>query len=359
MDEERVEVGREIGLDRLLGDVMEIHRTSQEGGTINVYGRFLMREKEAIPLLQKRLGEQDLLALFRREGDEVLLKIGRSVKPPPSNPLINLILFLATVLTTLFAGALQRGANPIADPETLLLGIPFSFTLLTILGAHEFGHFFASRRLGISATLPYFLPFPHLIGTFGAVIKIRSPMPDRQALVEVGAAGPFAGMIFAIPAVLIGLRLSEVVESSQFSGGIELGNSLLFWIFSKLSFGNLPEGYDVLLHPIAFAGWIGFFVTAMNLLPISQLDGGHIAYALFGRGHRTLALVLFVFLLPLGFLWFGWFIFGMLVLFLGLRHPPPLDDLTPLSPKHRLAAWIAFLLFLLTFTPAPFGIQGP
>jgi membrane-associated protease RseP (regulator of RpoE activity) len=357
MDIEKAEEREEFSLFRILGDLMEITRTSDDAGKTTLYGKFLIPEKDAIPILQKRLAEQNMVPHLRREGNEVSIQIGRKVELPPANPLINLLLFLATVITTLFAGALQRGANPLTDPGSIVLGVPFSFTLLTILGAHELGHYFASRRLGINATLPYFLPFPHIIGTFGAVIKIRSPMPDRRALVEVGAAGPFAGMIFAIPAVVIGLKLSEIIEISELAGGISLGNSFLFWLFSRLSIGSIAEGYDVVLHPVAFAGWIGFFVTAMNLLPMGQLDGGHISYALFGKRHRPLALAFFVLLLLFGLRWTGWLFFGMLVMIIGLRHPPPLDDLTVLSPVHKFTSWIAFILFVLTFTPVPFGFQ--
>jgi len=166
-------------------------------------------------------------------------------------------------------------------------------------------------------------------------------------------------MIFAIPAVLIGLRLSQIIEIGELTDGISLGNSILFWILSKLSLGNLPDGYDVILHPIAFAGWIGLFITAMNLLPLGQLDGGHISYALLGRGHRPIALIFFAFLLFFGIFWNGWIMFGIMVFILGLRHPPPLDDLTPLDPRDKFFSWIAFLLFLLTFTPVPFGFQRP
>jgi membrane-associated protease RseP (regulator of RpoE activity) len=357
MDLEKEENREGFRLSRLLGGLLEVTRTSEKGGSVTLYGKFLLRERDAIPLLQKRFEEQNLVPHLRRVGNEVSIQIGRKVELPPANPLINLLLFLATVLTTLFAGAMQRGANPLSDPGSIVLGVPFSFTLLSILGAHELGHYFTSRRLGINATLPYFIPFPHLIGTFGAVIKIRSPMPDRRALVEVGAAGPFAGMIFAIPAVIIGLKLSEIIEISELAGGISLGNSFLFWLFSRITIGSIAEGYDVILHPVAFAGWIGFFVTAMNLLPMGQLDGGHIAYALFGKRHRPLALVFFVLLLLFGLRWMGWLFFGMMVMIMGLRHPPPLDDLTLLSPVHKYTSWIAFLLFVLTFTPVPFGFQ--
>lgn len=178
-------------------------------------------------------------------------------------------------------------------------------------------------------------------------------MPDRRALVEVGAAGPLAGLAFAIPITLIGLKLSKVVGLSSVEGSIPLGNSLLFYALSGMVFPDLPQGQDVLLHPVAFAGWFSTFVTSMNLLPLGQLDGGHIAYAVFGRAHRGIVWVVFAALFGLGFFWPAWFFFALLVFLLGLRHPPPLDDVTPLDSKHILLGTICLFFFTVTFMPVP------
>ncbi|RME63046.1 MAG: site-2 protease family protein, partial [Nitrospirae bacterium] len=204
--------------------------------------------------------------------------------------LLPLVLFCLTVLSTLFAGALQKGLNPISDVKNLLAGVPFSLSLMSILLAHEFAHFFASKFNRVEATLPHFIPVPSIIGTFGAFIKMKSPIVTRKALVEIGASGPLAGFVVALFVSAYGLSLSEVVAVKDTGAGLVLGDSIVFKGLSWLILGNIPEGKDVLLHPVAFAGWIGMFVTAMNLLPIGQLDGGHIAYALLGpKLHRNLS----------------------------------------------------------------------
>lgn len=288
--------------------------------------------------------------------ERVALRVVRvpEQKLTDTNPLIHVALFLATLASTLVAGAIQRGANPFLHPKSLALGIPFSFTLLAILGAHELGHYFVSRKNGVKATLPFFLPNPSpYVGTFGAVIRVKSLMPSRRTLLEIGAAGPICGMVFALPAVLVGLKFSQVIPSASLAGATRLGDSLLFSVAQRLVIGRLNPGSDVVLHPVAYAGWIGFLVTAMNLLPVGQLDGGHIAYALLGRGHRWVAIIAVLALVGLGFLWQGWFIWVVLILLLGLRHPPPLNDFTPLDPTRMRIALLAAIIFILTFTPIP------
>ena len=177
------------------------------------------------------------------------------------------------------------GGNPLSNFYDIYLGIPFSLTLMLILGCHEFGHYYYALKHNVDATLPYFLPAPpyfFIIGTFGAFIKIKSPIYRKDALLQIGAAGPIAGFIIAVPSLIIGLLLSEVIFINDQYQGIILGDSLLMKLFTAIIFPDLSEGYDVLLHPIAFAGWIGLLVSMLNLLPIGQLDGGHIAYAMLG-----------------------------------------------------------------------------
>jgi membrane-associated protease RseP (regulator of RpoE activity) len=273
---------------------------------------------------------------------------------------VNALLFAGTIITTMAAGAMQVGVNPFSHPELLHKGIPFSATLLLILGVHECAHYLAARQWGVRATLPYFIPVPpplFMIGTMGAFIKLRSPIPNRNALVDMGVSGPLAGFVVAVLVSMIGLARSEVIRMPEAmeGGALFLGNSLLFSFLSGAVIGHIPEGYDVMLSPVAFAGWIGLFVTAINLLPIGQLDGGHVIYALFGSRHRLIGKVTVVALLPLGIFGQGWFVWAFLLfMVLGMKHPPPYDMYQPLDPRRRLVGYVAIGVFLVSFTPVPF-----
>ncbi|HUH66726.1 MAG TPA: site-2 protease family protein, partial [Syntrophales bacterium] len=269
-------------------------------------------------------------------------------------PILHVALFLITVLCTLVAGTLQQGINPLDHPLLLWKGIPFSFTLLLILGAHEFGHYFVSRKHNIDVTLPYFIPAPSLVGTFGAFIKMKSPIMDRRILLDVGAAGPLAGLCVTIPILIIGLLLSEV-RYEGVEKGFSLGSSLLFAAMNWLVHGPLPDNADVILHPVAFSGWIGLLVTSLNLLPVGQLDGGHVAYAVIGRRQVIVAKVVLIALVILGATgWEGWFIWAVILLFMGVHHPPVIYDWIPLDRKRMVIGWITIAAFVLTFTPVPF-----
>lgn len=277
-----------------------------------------------------------------------------------SSARLNVILFIATFITTTLAGTLMEAAPTASFFSQIHKGLPFSITLLMILLFHEFGHYFMARKHHVDATLPYFIPAPSIIGTFGAVIKMRSPLRSKRALLDIGAAGPLAGVLIAIPATLIGLHLSEVRFVTGTQGGISLGSSLLFSLLSWLSLGPVPENYDIFLHPVAFAGWIGMLVTMLNLLPIGQLDGGHIAYAVLGkRIHQLSAYIILPVLLVLGFIaWQGWLIWCALLFFvMGTKHPPTMDEYSSLDQKRKIIGWIALVLFVLTFTPSPFHIN--
>ncbi|MHC2993943.1 MAG: site-2 protease family protein [Candidatus Atribacteria bacterium] len=238
-------------------------------------------------------------------------------------------------------------------------GIWYALPLITILLAHELGHFFVSRINGVEVTLPFFIPFPlSPFGTLGAVIKMKGFMPDRKALFDIGIAGPLVGLIFTIPVIIIGLKLSEVAVISEIEGPITLlGSSILFSFIEKIILGNLPEGQDIILHPIAYAGWVGLFVTALNLLPVGQLDGGHIIYSLFGKNSKiayyiTLGILglICIFINP------AWTLLFILLLIFGFHHPPPLDDITPLDKKRRLLGICALIFCIISFTPVPFQI---
>lgn len=268
---------------------------------------------------------------------------------------VPLILFVATIITTLFAGALQQGINPLKDFSRLREGYPFSVSIITILLGHEMGHYFASRAHRTRATLPYFIPAPSIIGTFGAFIKMKSPILTRKALIDIGATGPLIGFFLSLIACIVGLPMSKIISLKGEENVFVLGDSLLFFSLVKLTFGDIPSGQDVLLHPVAFAGWIGLFVTSMNLLPAGQLDGGHIAYALFGRNHFYISRATIFGIAVLGvFYWYGWLVWAALLLFLGVDHPPILIWEKKLSWSRKLIGGTSFLVFLLTFTPVPF-----
>ncbi|RJP59135.1 MAG: site-2 protease family protein [Deltaproteobacteria bacterium] len=267
---------------------------------------------------------------------------------------ISILLFVATLATTIIAGAFQQGVNPIETPFQIVKGLPFALTLIFILLSHELGHYIMSKKHNINVTLPYFIPAPSFIGTFGAFIKMKSPLLDRKTLLDVGASGPLVGTIVSIPFLIIGLKLSEVRIAIE-PGGAALGSSLLFSLLAKLTLGSLPETHDIILHPIGFAGWIGLLVTSLNLLPVGQLDGGHVAYAVLGEKHKRLSIITVFFLFALGFFgWKGWFIWGGLLLLMGIRHPRPLDQWTPLDRRRKIIGWITLITFVLTFTPMPF-----
>jgi membrane-associated protease RseP (regulator of RpoE activity) len=281
--------------------------------------------------------------------------------PRPPRLLLHLGLLLATVVTTIIAGALQQGVNPLETPWELSKGIPFSFTLLLILGAHEMGHYLVSRRHRLDVTLPYFIPappIPFIIGTFGAFIRIRSPLKDKRALLDVGCAGPLTGVLVSIPVILVGLKLSTVTVIGGGRGGLILGEPLMFKLLSWLALGHLTPEENVILHPVAFAGWIGFLVTALNLLPVGQLDGGHVAYALFPEYHRYISLGTLALLVVCGMVfWKGWLMWAVLLTFLGWRHPPPYQFWVPLDRRRRILGIITIVVFILTFTPAPFILE--
>jgi len=271
------------------------------------------------------------------------------------NPRLNLYLFLATCVTTFLTGWLGNG--------TWQAGLWYGGAIISILLAHEMGHYLMCKKYGISATLPFFIPFPPVInpfGTLGAVIKMESQIPSRKALFDVAVAGPLAGLFLTMPAIYFGIQLSEIVESQpvEASGMIYLGESFLFAKLSNLAVGVLPENQDVMLHPLAYAGWAGLFVTALNLLPIGQLDGGHIVYALIGRGHKLVATTA---LIAFGgitiFIFHGWILLLIMLIWFGYKHPPTMDE-TPVDTKRIVIGVITLLIFLLSFTPEPFKVAA-
>ncbi len=270
-------------------------------------------------------------------------------------PFLHLALFILTILTTLTVGAMHAGVDLTKEPQNIYKGFPFAIALITILLSHELSHYFASKKHRVKATLPYFIPAPTIIGTFGAFIKMKSPIVSRKSLIDIGASGPIAGFLVSIVASVIGLSMSEVVSMESHKGGLSLGDSMLFSFLSQLIIGSTPAEQDILLHPVAFAGWIGFFVTSINLIPIGQLDGGHIAYALLGEKHGYISIFLVLVMLALGLLiWEGWALWAVLMLILGLRHPPVLYWEIPLDYKRKFTGLFALIILIITFIPVPF-----
>jgi membrane-associated protease RseP (regulator of RpoE activity) len=279
-------------------------------------------------------------------------------------PWLNIILFMLTLISTIIVGASYDGVDFVSKPEMfwknplkiITAGIPFSFSLLAILLFHEFGHYIASRRHDVKVSLPYFLPFPNIIGTLGAVIRSKSPFINRKQLFDVGATGPLSGMVIAIPIVIWGLAHPRFIpETTDITGLIMLGDSILFSFINILVQPPIPEGYVAVLHPVAFSGWVGFLVTMLNLMPIGQLDGGHILYAMFGKTQHKIAHTSFFVLLALSFLWLGWIFWGLFCLILIRPHHPPtvMDDI-PLDRKRMLIGYICIIVFILCFMPTPF-----
>ena len=289
-------------------------------------------------------------------------------------PWLNGLLFGLTLLTTWFAGlffalsflfaetAPDAGVHPRAllDPRVVGLGLLYAATLLVILVGHEMGHYLTCRRYGVRATLPFFLPGPPFLGTFGAFIRIKSPIHFKHQIFDIGANGPLTGFTLALPTLAVGLALSKVGPLAVTPDSISFGEPLLFRLLSGLFFGRIPEGSSLILHPIGFAGWVGLLVTALNLMPIGQLDGGHIAYALLGRRARLVSRIMIGFLAVMGVLFHvTWLVLAVLILIfefkskMRLNHPPVIDEDAPLGLKRTVLSVIIVLILVLSFVPDP------
>lgn len=303
-----------------------------------------------------------------RHGMMVSTDEARSAVPARRDRLwVHGLLLLATLLTTTivgighYVGFLQDfRPRPIrlSGVPWLVRGLWYSATVLLILGAHEMGHYLACRRYRVDASLPFFIPAPFtLIGTFGAFIKIRQPVTSKQRLFDIGIAGPLAGFAVALPALVVGLAMSRVVRVPPNFVGLELGEPLLFQVVARALWGAIPEGYSLNLHPVALAAWFGLLATLLNLFPLGQLDGGHIAYAVLGRRARTLTLGTFGVAIVLTFISLSWLVWtllmGAMILAFGPDHPPTPDEHLPLDLRRRWLAAAAVAIFILCFTPAP------
>ena len=250
-------------------------------------------------------------------------------------------------------GVLTAFTHTLTHPLDLLRGLPFSLTLLTILMAHEMGHYLTCRYYKIDASLPYFLPAPSLIGTLGAFIRIRSAIYYKRQLFDVGIAGPIAGFVFVIPALAIGLAFSKVIPGIAAQGDLVFSAPGILRFLEALIFPGVPVA-DIYLHPIARAAWVGIFATALNLLPIGQLDGGHILYAFIGERHRLLSKIFVAALVPMGYFSISWLIWAVLLFFFGLKHPRIYDSAEMGSGRTKLG-WLALVMFLICFSLSPIG----
>ena len=356
-------------------------------------GQIVGDTAEAYEQLAGSLRQYHVTPLFRNEKDQhAVLLIPGIIEPKASNPLVNLVLFLFTLLSVIFAGVIYAYDGPQPQNAAALLlellrslpiGVPFAISLLAILVAHEFGHYLAGRYHHTHVTLPYFIPFPlSPFGTMGAFIQLKEPPRNKRILLDIGIAGPIAGLVVAIPVLIYGLTLSKVEPITLSPGqGFSLeGNSLLylfakFLVFGRLlpapaSYEGLPPllywiryfftsqplpigGMDVIIHPVAWAGWAGLLVTGLNLIPAGQFDGGHLMYVLFGRRARALWPFIMIALVALGFFWAGWWLWAALIFFLGRIYAEPLDQITKLDPKRRAIALLGVVIFFLVFTPVP------
>ncbi len=347
-------------IERFLKEVMDIKCSRMEHFSLVWEGNLRIAKRDALDFIKKKADSLNLDVGFKNKEAGITVAFRPKPEKRESKKWINLLLLATTFLTTLAAGAFQQGIlNPFTPITNLLKGIPFSLSIMIILGSHELGHYFMAKKNKVDATLPYFLPVPTFIGTFGAVIKMKSPIRDKNSLIEIGATGPIVGFIFATIAFAIGLSLSTVVNIADIGEeGLMLGDPLLIKFLTELFFSDLPAGKAVAFHPIAFAGWLGYLVTAINLFPVGQLDGGHIMYALIGEKHRIVGYIIFGAVILLSTQWIGWTFWAIMILLLvRFKHPPPLDVISPVSKKHRIIGIISLIIFILTFTPVPFHIN--
>jgi Zn-dependent protease len=274
-------------------------------------------------------------------------------------PWLNIVLFVATAISVSILPAwIIEGNRVFHDFSIILHWQKFAIPLLLILLFHEFGHYLAARRRGIRVSLPYFLPAPSAIGTFGAFIKSNSPFPSRRDLLEVGAYGPIAGFVVALVFLFFGLANVVIHPIPKGLDVPELVEPLIMRLAQAIVVPtSIPDGYNIFLqdNPMLFAAWVGLVVTMLNLLPVGQLDGGHIVYALSPRWHRLVSRGVFVALIGLGFIWQGWWIWAIMIFFvIRFGHPPTLNDYQPLEQRSRWTGWVAMAIFLLTFSPVPF-----
>jgi membrane-associated protease RseP (regulator of RpoE activity) len=343
----------------------------------SLYGSVIFRQDKdkiseyEIKQMQSALISNGIYSQLQSTNKEYLLRLLLDYSEvKKENTRINLILFIITIITTTLTGAMLAGSDPFSTLEGLFRGIPYSLAILSILGAHEMGHYLYAKKYRIYATLPYFIPFfvPFLfnIGTFGAFIKLRSPIPDKKALFDVGIAGPLAGFVVSLFFLFLGFSLLPDLEGVKAYVGqihpwndapvdaLTLGDPILFELIRTLMGGKHLPMFEAYHFPFIFAGWIGLFVTALNLIPIGQLDGGHISYALLGKKAKYVAIGAFIALALLNFYSLNWILWTILILLvIRLKHPPTLNDNIELDSNRKTLAWMSYIIFITCFSPMP------
>jgi len=335
-----------------LADLFEITAIYSHNNRILFRARPYHDKDESLRQMRKRLAASGFEANTNEDTHGLLIAVQES--PSKGLPKVHIILFLATLVTMFFSPVIWSwNLDYFKQQGRIMEQVEFTLALIAILLFHEFGHYLAGKRRGVLMSLPYFIPAPNIVGTFGAIIKSRSPFTNRRDLIEVGATGPIAGFVVSIIALSIGLYHSEIIPAN-IEGGITLGDSLLIKFLAWLIIGPIPEGHDFFLAPAAFAGWVGLLVTMINLLPLGQLDGGHIIYGLIGRKQRIISKFFVVLMMVLGFWWQGWWFFGLLIFLFGINHPPTLNDSIEISKNARIMGWAAILIFIICFIPVPF-----
>jgi membrane-associated protease RseP (regulator of RpoE activity) len=365
----------------------------EKGPLLRYRGQLLSDDSvSAYDQLAASLKPHGLTPLFRLEkGEQVIYLVKEPPEQKTGSPWVNVILFVITVFSVMLAGATPEGPMPetfggqlLAMLQGIFTGWPFALAMLGILLAHEFGHYLVSRYHKTPATLPYFIPFPlSPLGTMGAAILMKGVPKNKRILFDIGVAGPLAGMIVAIPVLFLGLSMSTLGSVDPSPNSFIEGNSLIYLFAKYAVFGKfLPEpasfngmspfiywvryfftgqpsplgGTDVFIHPVAFAGWAGLLVTALNLVPAGTLDGGHVVYSLFGEKARKAFPYLIGLMAVMGFFWSGWWLWAFLLFWLGRVNADTLDQITPLDSRRRMVAILVIVLFVLVFTPVPFSL---
>jgi membrane-associated protease RseP (regulator of RpoE activity) len=313
--------------------------------------------------LREEMAQHNYIPMIIYDKGEHIITVAKRPTAKYRSTSVNLVMLIITVLTTVFAGTLEWGGfdnvstKDVFAPSTILMGtLTFALPLMAILGVHELSHYFAARRRKVAASLPFFIPSIPPLGTFGAFISLRDPIPNKKTLLEIGVAGPLAGFLLTIPIGILGLILTN--DAAKIAPANVPPGGALAVIFPLMYRGLeylVPLKGDFLIHPTAFAAWVGFLVTALNLLPVGQLDGGHVARALLGSNARYLSWATIAALVALGLsgLYLGWLLFAVIILFLGVRHPPPLNDMTKLDMKRKMLGMATFVVLIIAFVPIP------
>ena len=400
MDQNGSEVEKPLqveNISQLIAEILEIDHfilgDKKDDFLIRFRGKLTRPSEEAHHHLSSSLTSHQVTPWFRSVEDQVEVTLRKTIsRAEPPNQRINYLLFLITFASILFAGIL----TVYDGPQTMNIGLiwahsrlhlgeafAFSISLLSILTAHEFGHYFAARYHKTKVTLPFFIPFPlSAFGTMGAFIQLLEPPRNKKVLLDIGLAGPLAGFLVTIPVLIIGLSLSVVEKIPVLlpEHFVFEGNSLFYlgmkylihgaWLPEPTSFDGLAPffywvryfftgypiprgGLDVIIHPVAWAGWAGLLVTSLNLIPAGQFDGGHLIYSLYGKRLKWLRPLIMAILVILGFLWSGWWLWAFMILLLGNRYAEPLDEITELDPRRKIIARIGLVIFFLIFMPVP------